>query len=472
MESLKVFGSRVATLLARLGVIERHRVKPTFDLAWPRVITGLARRSKQTADVAMVGWVLGAPGIAGLAFAYAYWQIGNQVSIGVSGGTISLVAQNYGGEAESRAELAFKMSVWIAIALAVPLMAAFYLFAGDIIRALGAAPDTVAYGGTYLQIVSIGLVFEYINKIASRVFAGTGDTFTPMLVRSGGAVINIVLNAVFILGMGMGVTGAALGTVVATVTITVVFAWGFFGGSYPFGSAPAIRFRLRGPQFEAELGRQLLTISAPLVSRKLATSLVVFPLLSVAAVFGTVVVTALEVCRQVRGLMNSLNWGFSIAASTLVGQELGGGDEREAEAYGWDIIRTAAVCNVLLAVMVAALAGPIAGVFVSDPDTLAAATPFVAIGAISAIGLGVDRTTHGALRAGGDTRWPFYGRLIGLYVCAVPAAYLGLFTPLGIVGLYLAVLLETYVSCGVNLVRFNTNAWKTISRTYRPQSTD
>jgi putative MATE family efflux protein len=472
MESLTRLGRWIVGLLDRLGVIDRHRVTPTFDLAWPRVITGLARRSKQTADIAMVGWVLGPPGIAGLAFAYAYWQIGNQLSLGLSGGTISLVAQNYGGEETARAELAFKMSIWIAIALAVPLTVVLYLFATEIIRTLGAAPDTVEYGATYLRIASVALVFEYINKIASRAFAGVGDTFTPMLIRSGGAIINIVLNAVFIVGLGMGAAGAALGTVIATVTITLVFAWGFFGGSYPIGAAPSLRFRLRGPQFETELGRQLITISAPLVSRKLATSLVVFPLLSVAAVFGTIVVTALEVCRQVRGLMNSLNWGFAIASSTLVGQQLGSGDELEAEAYGWDIIRLAALCNVLLAVLVIAFSGPITDVFVSDPEALTTTTPFVVVGAISAVGLGIDRTTHGALRAGGDTRWPFYGRLIGLYVFTVPVAYLGIVTPLGILGLYLAVLFETYVSCGINVTRFSTNAWKSISREYRPQSTD
>ncbi len=472
MELLNRIGRRVVDFLSRVGVIERHRFKPTVDLAWPRVVTGIARRSKQTADIAMVGWVLGPPGIAGLAFAYAYWQIGNQLSLGLSGGTISLVSQNYGGDEQARAELAIKMSVWIAIALSLPMMAVFYWFSADLIRLLGAAPETVTHGGIYLQIVAVALVFEYLNKIGSRAFAGIGDTFTPMMIRGGGAVINILLNAVFILGLGLGAAGAALGTVIATILITVGLAWGFFGRQYPIGMTPPVQFRLRGPHWETELGRQLFVISIPLILRRLATSIVVFPLLAIAAVFGTVVVAALEVSRQVRGLMNSLNWGFSIASSTLVGQELGQGNETEAEAYGWDIIRLALLSYLVLAALVVLLAEPIASVFVTEPAALKLATVFVTVGAVSAIGLGIDGSANGALRGGGDTRWPFYGRVIGLYVFAVPLAYAGVITPLGVVGLYLALLAETFVPGVINLYRFRTNRWKAISRQFRPKRAD
>jgi len=59
------------------------------------------------------------------------------------------------------------------------------------------------------------------------------------------------------------------------------------------------------------------------IGRRLAQGLVVFPLLWIAASFGPVVVTALEVGRRVRALINSVNWGLSLAASSLVGQHLG-----------------------------------------------------------------------------------------------------------------------------------------------------
>ena len=65
----------VGLLLARLGVIDRHRVVRTTDLAWPRVVTGIARMSKNAVDVAMVGVAIGTSAVAGVGFAGPFWGI-------------------------------------------------------------------------------------------------------------------------------------------------------------------------------------------------------------------------------------------------------------------------------------------------------------------------------------------------------------------------------------------------------------
>jgi Na+-driven multidrug efflux pump len=206
------------------------------------------------------------------------------------------------------------------------------------------------------------------------------------------------------------------------------------------------------------------------MARRTTEALVVFPLLWIAATFGPLVVAAFEVGRRVRELVNSFSWGFSIAASTLVGQELGAGDEREAEAYGAAIIRLSLVSYLSVAVLVIAFANPIAGLFVSGDAAVGAAATFVRIAAVSAVALGIDGSATGALRGAGDTRWPFAASLLGRYGFALPAAALGTVTPLAVAGLYLALVLETLLPAGINLWRFRTNRWKAVSRAYRPST--
>lgn len=65
----------VGRVLARLGLIEAGRARRVSNLAWPRIVTGLARMSKSTADVAMVGTALGASAIAGVGFAVPFWAL-------------------------------------------------------------------------------------------------------------------------------------------------------------------------------------------------------------------------------------------------------------------------------------------------------------------------------------------------------------------------------------------------------------
>jgi len=472
MDRLRRFLAVVASLLERAGIIERGRLRSTTELAWPRVITGFAIMSKQTADLAMVGMVLGAPAVAGLAFAGAYWTLGKFVAIGLAGGTVSLVSQNYGGDETGRAALVVKQSVWIALLLAVPVVAGYVAFAGPLIGLLSDTEAAVGYGTTYLAVVAPGLGFEFLNMIASRTYAGVSDTFTPMVVRAGGAVANVLLSGTLIFGVGLGVAGAAIGTAVSTALVTLVFSWGMFGRDYFGRGASPVALSVGGPQFDPELAGQLLRVSTPLVARRLAEGLVVFPLLGIADRFGSEAVAALEVGRRVRNLANSVTWGFSIAASTLVGQRLGRGEEGDAGAFGSEIIRLSLVVYLVVAAVVAGFAGPIAGVFVGDPAAVDLTTDFVLVAAVSVIPLGVGGSASGVLRGAGDTRVPFFASLIGLYGCALPAAYLGVLTPLGVTALYLALVVETTVPAAIMLWRFRTDRWKAVSRAYRPSADD
>ncbi len=314
------------------------------------------------------------------------------------------------------------------------------------------------------------VLFEMLNLIASRTYTGVGDTFTEMVIRSGGAVLNVVLSAVFIFGLGMGVAGAGLGTTLSTGAVMIVLGWGMFGRSYgALGMEPSpVPISLSTPVIDPAIVRQLLEVSAPEIGRRLAQGFVIFPLLWIAASFGPVVVTALEVARRVRAMINSINWGMSLASSSLVGQHLGADEESEADAYGAGIIRLAMVVYLIVAATVILFASPIAGLFVSGSEEVAVTSTFVIVAAISAIGLGLDGTASGALVGAGDTRWPFVASLIGRYGFALPAALFGLVTPLGVVGLYLALVLESFVPGSINYGLFKSGRWKVVSRRYRP----
>ena len=465
---MAVYG-RVADALARAKIIDRERLDRTVELSWPRIITGVAIMSKQTVDLALVGWAVGSAAVAGLAFAYAYWTIVKFVGIGLAGGTVALVSQNYGGQATDRASTVVKQGVWIALAIVVPVVLCFLLFAEALIGVLGSDPGPIGHGTTYLTIVAPALLFEYLNLLMSRTYAGVGDTFTPMVVRAGGGLANIVLSAALILA-GAGVAGVAIGTVLSTAAVLVVLGWGCLGRSYPVpGMRPSpVTFRLGGPQFDRVLGRQLLAVSAPLVARRIAEMAVVFPLLWIAGTFGTVVVAAFEVGRRIRDLLVSFNWGFSTAASTLVGQHLGAGEEAEAAAYGSAIARLSVVVHLLAAAAVFLAAPVIARAFVSGPEELRQTAAFVRVTAVTAVLLGLDGAVVGALRGAGDTRWPFAATLVGQYAVALPMAILGMVTPLGVGGLYAALVCGAAVPAASNLWRYQTDRWKAVSRAYRP----
>ncbi|WP_199174865.1 MATE family efflux transporter [Halegenticoccus soli] len=462
----------IGHLLARLDVIDRRRVHRTTRLAWPRIVTGLARMSKSAVDVGMVGVAVGPAAIAGVGFASPFWGLAFALGGGVAGGTISLVSQRYGSDRHYELDLAVKASALLAAAITLPLAALFWIAPEPLISLVGSGGDSIAYGATYLRVVGLGVPFAALNLVGSRTLVGADDARIPMVLRAGGAVINVGLNAVLIFGFGFGVLGAAIGTVVANVVVAAAFAWGLVAGRLPFVGAFPVTVSLSGPYLDFPIARQLVDIGTPLVLTNVARTGGQFPLLAIVGLFGPNVVAAFVIAQRVRALMDTPGWGFSLASSSLVGQALGVGAERRAEGYARDVLRFALAVYLLAALLVGIFSQPIGRVFVDDPAVLPLVDDLIYAACVSVVFYGVIGGATGPLRASGDTRWPLYGQALGLYVFALPIAYLGTVTPLGVVALSLALVVETLVPALVTYYRFDTGRWKAVSRSYRPGPAD
>lgn len=462
----------VAVRLGEAGLIDTGRGMRIGELTWPRFLTMFARQLYRVADVAMVGLAVGPAAIAGLAFASVYWGFANAFSLGLAGGTISQVAQRYGAGQHHQLTTVVKQTIWIGVSISVPFVVVYWHYAEPLVRLVGSDAATIKYGAVYLQLLSFALLFNVANHVFSRTLAGADDTWIAMSVRATGAVTNIVLNAILIFGLDMGVEGAAIGTIIAEGVVTVCFAWGFLVGRLPFLGVFPVTVSLHGPYVDVALAKQLLTITPPLVVEHLARSFARFPLLAVLAVYGPIIVAAFEIARRLRTLMGATGSGFSMAASGLVGQELGRNDEPGADRYARDVIRFSAVVYTVTALLAILLAGPLAHFFAGDPVVISRTIPFIQIAAVSFLADGLARTTSGILKAAGDNSWILYGRLVSQYLVLIPITFLGTITPLGITAVFVAMFAETGSRAAITSYRFLSGDWKIVSRVHRPAAAD
>lgn len=463
----------VALVLAKLGLVDHARATRTVNLAWPRIITGIARMSKTAVDIAMVGIAVGPTAIAGLGFAGPYWGLAFTIGGGLATGTIALVSQRYGANAFEELGQAVRTSVFLVTIITVLIAAVLTTFATGLIDILTNDPESITLGATYLSVIAFGVPFAGLNLVAGRILIGADDAYTPMVLRATGAVLNIILNAILIFGLNLGVTGAALGTVLSNVIVTGTFTIGLLAGRLPLIGALPVRIDPAGRYVHTSTIRDLVRISTPVIGRNLVWTGARFPMLAFVAYFGPTVVAAYVISRRIWGLLNTPGWGFSLAASSLVGQSLGQNDETTAERYGHEITRIAVVTYGLGAGIVLLLAEPIVLVFVNDPvgNTVPVAVNLVYAASLAVVFRGIDRTYAGALDATGDTRWPMYSRALGFFGFAVPLVYIGATTSLGLWGLYLAYFAQSIIPSIINYYRFTTGKWKQISRQYRPDAT-
>ncbi|MFB6120912.1 MAG: MATE family efflux transporter [Halobacteriaceae archaeon] len=465
---------RFPAFLASLGVVDREKGSDAFELAMPAMVTGGLRTVLRAADFFMVSVATGGgAAVAALELGFQYYFIPFGLALALTSGTISLVSRFTGAEEPARADLAVKVSLWVALALSAPITLATWLYAEPMIALLTGDPAVVAAGATYLRIVMLSVVFRFWSMIAARALAGIGDTTTPMYVRLVTLPTNIALNAVLIFGLGpvppMGIAGAAWGTAAANTLAGVVFLAVLLSGRWD------VRLRLRGRQFDTGIAAELVRVGLPLAGTRLSRTLGRFPFLFVLGVLGTDVVAAYAIGRRVMLLALMPAWGYATAASTLVGQRLGAGDPDEAADYGWQTLRIALVTQLVIAGAIVVAARPVATAF--GTDSVGLTVTFIRVFGLGVAGFSVARTMRGGLRGAGDTRWPLYGAILGTYAVRLPLAALSLpaglaltvgpvaFAPgvgLGLWGVFAAITADMYVRAAVNVVRFRSGKWRAI----------
>jgi len=461
--------------LARIGVVDRKKGHEAFDLAVPVMVTGGLRVLLRLADFLMVGIALGDAAIAALELGFQYYFVGFGLSLALTSGTISVVSRFKGAEEHDRADVAVKQSLWLSLAIALPLTAVSWLYAEGLIDILSNDPETIALGAAYLRLVMLSLAFRFWSMIAARALAGSGDTRTPMYVRLLTLPTNVTLNALLIFGLGpfpaLGVAGAAIGTTAANTLAAVVFFALLLSGRY------AVRLPIRGEQFDPAIATEIVRVGLPLAGMRLAQTFGRFPFLFVLGVLGTPALAAYAVGRRVVLLALMPAWGYATASSTLVGQAIGAGDEAEADDYGWQVARIALATQLLIAAVLALAARPIAHAFGTEHVDLT--VTFIRVFALVVAGFSLSRTMRGGLRGAGDTRWPLYGTVVATYFVRLPLAVLALpagfaltligvsVSPglgLGVPAIYAALLADFYLKAAVNTGRFYSGRWKAIAR--------
>ena len=470
--------SRFPAGLARLGLVDREKADEAFDLAVPAMITGGMRTVLRTADFLMVSIAVGETAVAALELGFQYYFVPFGLALALTSGTISVVSRFKGADEHARADLAVKQSLWLGLAIAAPITLVAWEFPEELIALLTDDPATVAKGAVYLKIVMLSVGARFWSMIAARALAGAGDTRTPMYVRLVTLPTNVLLNAVLVFGVPVlgirayGVAGAAAGTAIANGLAAAIFLWLFVAGRRD------VRLRPSGPHWDSALAGELVRVGAPLAGTRLAQTFGRFPFLFVLGTLGTPVLAAYAIGRRVILLAMMPAWGYSTAASTLVGQAIGAGDDAAANEYGWQTLRIALVTQLLIAVVVVAAARPIALAF--QTESVGLTVEFVRVFGLTVAGFSVARTMRGGLRGAGDTRWPLYGTLAGTWVFRLPVAFLAVPSGLavltvggvavapglglGLAAVYAAILGDMYVRAAVNTYRFRTGRWKAVAR--------
>jgi putative MATE family efflux protein len=429
-----------------------------MQLAWPAILGNLGYALVGLVDIKIVG-SLGASAVAAVTTGHRIFWVSEAVLIAITAGTTALVARAWGASNTAEAQRATQASLWVCCGLGLALTVPIYVYAHTLVSIFNLEPETLALAAEFLRVLALFNVFFAASMVLGSALRAAGDVMTPLWVGLVTNVCNIALVYGLVYGRfglpAMGVMGAALANGIA-FTLGTFLICGLWLRGY-------LRIRLqRGRSLTAERIRQLFHIGYPagIEQGTMEVGFVLF--LWVVALYGTPAYAAYGIGVQILSVSFLVGFGFTIAASTHVGQLLGAGDPEGATRSGWRATRLSVTTMTILGGAIALAAEPLAGFMIDDPEVIRMTVIFIYIMAAVQPLMGIVFTLGGALRGAGDTRFPLLTTLVGLVGFRAGSAGLFAWLGLDITWIFGSLILDYMVKSAMLIWRFRSGRWQKI----------
>ena len=378
-------------------------------------------------DSAIVGRIGTVP-LGGLGVASQALTTLVSISIFLAYGTTAAVARQLGaGNRRAAIQLGID-GLWLAGGIGAAVLGAGLLLAPLIVHVFGASPAVTAGAVTYLRISLLGAPAMLTVLAGTGVLRGLQDTRTPLAVAVGASAANIVLNAIFVLGLGWGLAGSAWGTAVVQNAAALTFLAVIARGARRAGVA--LRPDGAGVRSAAAAG-------AALVLRTLSLQAVLVVTTALAARMGDAAIAAHQIAFRIWMLLSLALDAIAIAGQAITGKYLGAGDVAGARAATARMTAWGAVYGVVFGAVILAARPFLPGLFAAAPPVAGLLLAVLLVVAVLQPVAGVVFVLDGVLIGAGDQDYLALAGLITAVVFGIAAACVHVLHG-GLVALWLA----------------------------------
>lgn len=381
------------------------------------------------------------------------------LAIGLSVAATAMVARRTGEKQPKEAVNVAVQAIAIGVFVSAITGVLGYLYAPNLLRAMGAKEAVVTTGAGYTRTILGGSVTIFLIFLINAVFRGVGDAATAMRTLWLANAINICLNPCLIFGLGpfpkMGIQGSAVGTTIGRGVGVMYQLWVLQS------SGSRLRIGRADLKLHLDVMVRLLRLSFGATVQYMIQMTSWIGAVRVVAVFGSAALAGNTIATRIIIFAILPSWGLSNAAATLVGQNLGAGKPERAERAVW----RAGLYNMIflggVGVLFIVFAEAVVGIFTNDPAVKPIAVTALRLFSCGYISFGYGMVVSQAFNGAGDTFTPTMLNVICFWVCQIPLAYgLATYTGLGQKGVYVAVIVADSLLAVLSIICFRRGTWK------------
>lgn len=445
--------SRTAQRDFTKGSIARHII--FFSL--PMFAGNLLQMLYNVVDSVWVGQVIGKSALGAVSVSQPLIFALIALVAGLTMATTTLVAQYRGASNEKMVQKTIGTSLILLGALGFVMGVIGLLLRYPLLRLISTPPEIINDSAAYLGIFMSGILGLFLYNTLGAILRGLGDAKTPLIALAVATILNIILDGIFILGLGpiprMGVPGVALATIIAQGMSAIwLLRW-------ILQKTDLILLTREYWRVDWQVARQILRIGLPAGLQQVLVSMGMVTVTALINQFGPDVVAAFGAAQRLdqAAILPAMSMGLAISA--VVAQNLGAGlHERVAAAVKWGSLVSVLITGAVTAV---AILKPtiLMILFTKDPAVLSEGSNYLRIIGWSYIPFALLFILGGVMRGAGDTMAAMVLTIVGLWIVRIPVAYI-LVRSMGTSGIWTAILISSTVSFLLHWGYYMTGRWR------------
>ncbi|MBT8107866.1 MAG: MATE family efflux transporter, partial [Gammaproteobacteria bacterium] len=343
------------------GPVGRH----LLDMTVPMLLGITTLMAQAFIDTYFLGMV-GDRALAAYSFGYPILMIVTSVAIGLGAGTSSVVARAIGADDHERSRRLATDSLVLSLVIALVCMVTGFLTIDTLFGALGVPDEMLPTVRSFMMILYSAVPFIVLGMVATATMRATGDTRLPSKLMIGGAIVNVILDPIFIFGLGpvpaMGLNGAAIAGLVARGLFFVVATY------YLWRHLDLLGFERPDGAAMRRSWRDILHVGLPAAGTNIIVPVGATLVTAMIARYGPEAVAGFGVAHRIESLVLVIYYAMSSIIGPFVGQNLAAGQHDRIRQS----LRLCAGFAILSGIMIAALlalgSGLLPQLFSDNPD--------------------------------------------------------------------------------------------------------
>lgn len=440
----KIFSTLIRLALPLMGTSFLQMAYTLMAMSWVGRLGTVSHpeiATKSEAAIGAIGMLLW------LTSSVAYLaMIGSEVAVG----------QSIGAKKMKRAAIYASHSTTTSIVISVVWVSTLFIFANPILSFFKLSADITADAVLYLRILTVCLPFQFLSYNFAGIYNGAGRSTVPFKNYAAGLVLNMILDPILMFGMGLGLHGAAIGTVIAQLFVFSLFFYQIKYGNRILGD---FSFFIKP---KAIYLKRIIFLGTPVSIMNSLYAIINMNLARVASIHGGHLgMMAQTTGGQIEAITWNTSQGFSTALSAFVAQNYAANKlERGKKAYIYTI-RVMLTLGIFVSIAFVLFGAQIFGIIVPEENAMRAGAEYLFVMGLVQIFMMLELTTQGMFNGIGRTVEPAVIS-ITFNALRIPLAYY-LASQMGIVGVWWAIAIST-VCKGIILPVWFTVVYKRVQK--------